>query len=166
LFKRLLNNLRRFFVFYSTMLWFELKTINLLFVSNLNSVNKTVLIILNQSAPPSNSPNMKIKVFYSCVFLFFVSFLFGQNNEKLAFPFRHLLEQQANSNKTNAIPSLFAKTASSRLNKTTGKIDQGYNCIIYTQSREVLKSNGIPCSKHSSYVCYCMVEFGPNSKSI
>ncbi|MFM1791966.1 MAG: hypothetical protein RLZZ252_320 [Bacteroidota bacterium] len=126
------------------MLWFELKTINLLFVSNLNSVNKTVLIILNQSAPPSNSPNMKIKVFYSCVFLFFVSFLFGQNNEKLAFPFRHLLEQQANSNKTNAIPSLFAKTASSRLNKTTGKIDQGYNCIIYTQSPEVLKSNGIP----------------------
>ena len=87
---------------------------------------------------------MKIKVFYNCFFLFFVVLLFGQNNEKLALPFRYLLEQQANNNKTNAIPSLFSKTVSSRLNKTTGKIDQGYNCIIYTQSAEVLKSNGIP----------------------
>ena len=87
---------------------------------------------------------MKIKVFYNWFFLFFVVLLFGQNNEKLALPFRYLLEQQANNNKTNAVPSLFAKTISSRLNKTTGKIDQGYNCIIYTQSAEVLKSNGIP----------------------
>ena len=87
---------------------------------------------------------MKIKVFYNCFFLFFFVLLFGQNNEKLALPFKYLLEQQANNNKTNAVPSLFAKTISSRLNKTTGKIDQGYNCIIYTQSAEVLKSNGIP----------------------
>ena len=87
---------------------------------------------------------MKIKYFLCSFFLFFITTLLAQNNEKLALPFRYLLEQQANNNKTNAIPSLFAKTISSRLNKTTGKIDQGYNCIIYTQSPEVLKSNGIP----------------------
>ena len=87
---------------------------------------------------------MKIKYYICSFFLLFITTFWAQNNEKLALPFRYLLEQQANNNKTNAIPSLFAKTVSSRLNKTTGKIDQGYNCIIYTQSAEVLKPNGIP----------------------
>ena len=87
---------------------------------------------------------MKIKYYFCGFFLFFITSFFGQNNEKIAFSFRYLQEQQKSNSKSSSISPLFTKAASSRLNKTTGKIDQGYNCIIYTQSPEVLKSNGIP----------------------
>jgi subtilisin family serine protease len=86
---------------------------------------------------------MKIKYYFCGFFLFFITSFFGQNNEKIAFSFRYLQEQQKSNSKSSSISPLFTKAASSRLNKTTGKIDQGYNCIIYTKSPEVLKSNGI-----------------------
>ena len=79
--------------------------------------------------------------FFSCVFLFLASVLFGQNNEKLAPAFRYLKERQLNKNQTIPIPSLFNKLVSKRQNRITGINESGYNCIIYTKSPEVLRAN-------------------------
>jgi subtilisin family serine protease len=86
---------------------------------------------------------MKIKLFFSCLFLFFTTFFFGQTLEKMAPAFRFLKERQVNKSNLS-IPSLYAKSESTRLNKISGKTEQGYNCIIYTNSPEILSANGIP----------------------
>lgn len=91
--------------------------------------------------------------FFSCVFLFLASVLFGQNNEKLAPAFRYLKERQLNKNQTIPTPSLFNKLVSKRQNRITGINESGYNCIIYTKSPEVLRANGISIqSSHDTFV--------------
>ena len=91
--------------------------------------------------------------FFSCVFLFLASVLFGQNNDKLAPAFRYLKERQLNKVQTATIPSLFNKSESKRKNRTTGINESGHNCIIYTKSPEVLRANGITIqSSHDTFV--------------
>nr|WP_314865539.1 S8 family serine peptidase [uncultured Flavobacterium sp.] len=80
----------------------------------------------------------------SCFFFFLCTVLFGQNNEKLALPFRYLQERQTSKNTGIPTPSLFAKTESARYNSATGGKESAYNCIIYTQYPQVLKENNIP----------------------
>ena len=87
---------------------------------------------------------MKIKVFYSCVFLFFVSFLFGQNNEKLALQFRYLKDKQSSNSTTTATSTLFTKSIQTHYSAVSGKTEDSFSCIIYTQHPEVLQANSIP----------------------
>lgn len=92
-------------------------------------------------------------IIFSTIFLLITIVLFGQNNEKMAPAFRFLKERQRTKNIDSAVPSLFAKPESRRKNQLTGLNESGYNCIIYTQSPEVLKTNGITVqSIHNSFV--------------
>ena len=87
---------------------------------------------------------MKIKVFYNWFFLFFVVLLFGQNNEKIASPFIFFKEKQANKTSNYSTPALYSDIETERFNTITGRIEKGYNCIIYTQHPEQLKAKGLP----------------------
>jgi len=86
---------------------------------------------------------MKIKYYYCCLSLFFTIVFFGQENEKLALPFRYAQAQLAT--KSSTIPSsLFAKSTYIKYNSTTGLNETMYNCIIYTQYPEALQAISIP----------------------
>ncbi len=80
---------------------------------------------------------------FSVIFLFLGIVLFGQNNDKLAPAFRYLRERQTNKTTQLPIPSMYTKMESSRLNRITGVTELGYNCIVYTKSPEVLRTNGV-----------------------
>lgn len=86
---------------------------------------------------------MKIKFYLCSLFLFFMTTLLAQNNEKLASPFLFFKEKQANKSINLTTPTLYADIESQRLNKTTGRLEKGYNCIIYTQHPEILKAKGL-----------------------
>ncbi len=88
---------------------------------------------------------MKKNLGISCVFLFFITTFFGQNNEKLALSFRYLQEQQQNGKaQTAAAPSLFTKTATARYSAVSNINETTFSCIIYTQHPEVLIEQHIP----------------------
>ncbi len=87
---------------------------------------------------------MKINYYFCGLFLFFVTVLFAQNNEKLASPFLFFKEKQANKSVNLTTPALYVDIESQRINKTTGRLEKGYNCIIYTQHPELLKAKGLP----------------------
>lgn len=96
---------------------------------------------------------MKNRIALIFFFLLIVDISFGQENEKLARAFRYIKERQLNKNTNSILPSLYAKAESKRVNRSTGIAESGYNCIIYTKSPEVLKTNGIAIqSTHSSFV--------------
>ncbi len=86
---------------------------------------------------------MKKQIAIVIIFLLMTSASFGQDQDKLAPSFRFLKERQLNKKQNTPIPFLFNKSESKRENRTTGIKELGYNCIIYTQSPEVLKANGI-----------------------
>ncbi len=87
---------------------------------------------------------MKKNILFHCIFLFFISTLLAQNNEKLASPFVFFREKQANRTSSYATPALYTEIESERFNKATGRLEKGYNCIIYTEHPEVLKAKGVP----------------------
>ena len=96
---------------------------------------------------------MKNRIALIFFFLLIVNISFGQENEKLARAFRYIKERQLNKNTNSILPSLYAKAESKRVNRSTGIAESGYNCIIYTKSPEVLKTNGIAIqSTHASFV--------------
>ena len=125
------------------MVKFVINTINLLFVISKHiTLRKRFLINFYPIEYPQNQFLMKIKCCLCSVFLLFTIFLFGQKAEKMAPALRFVKERQS-INSSVATPSLYAKSASTRLNKTSGKMESGYNCIIYTHSPDVLRSSGI-----------------------
>lgn len=95
---------------------------------------------------------MKFKNYIGAFFLFFTTLFFGQNNEKLALPFRYLEEQQNNASAQNVAPSLFTKSATARYSAVSNKNETTFSCIIYTEHPEVLISQNIPVqSIHPSF---------------
>lgn len=103
-----------------------------------------------------NKPNlfaMKIKIFLNCFFILLFSFLFGQQNEKLAPAFLHFKEKQQNKALNVSTPSTYSIAQSYRLNPENGNSELGYDCVIYTNAPEALLTIGIPLqSIHSNFV--------------
>ena len=87
---------------------------------------------------------MKINYYLCGLFLFFTIAFFGQNNQKLALPFRYLQEQQLNKKSSQNHATIFAKSVTAHYSALTEKKEETFSCIIYTQHPEVVLANQIP----------------------
>ena len=95
---------------------------------------------------------MKIKYYLFGFFLFFTSTFWCQNNEKLALQFRYLQDKQSSKSSTTPSPTLFAKSIRTQYSSVSGKTEDTFSCIIYTQHPEVLQANNISLqSIHPTY---------------
>ena len=78
------------------------------------------------------------------LFIFFTLVLWGQNDEKLASPLVFFKEKQFSKIANYYTPALYSELESTRINKSTGLSEKGYNCIVYTQHPESLRAIGLP----------------------